>query len=164
MKLIRTLLLVIVAVPALAVVAGQLGAFRGRAPEGLGVQGGRLAPPARTPNSVTSQPGLEANPSLGYDPRIAPLRYAGDPAAAMQKLADLVAATEGTQILIRRPDYLYAQATTRLMKFTDDVEFYLDAPAGVIQVRSASRLGEGDMGVNRARIEALRARFETGPK
>lgn len=162
MKIIPTVLLVIVAVPVVAVIAGQLGAFRGRAPDSLGVRDGRLAPPARTPNSVTSQPDSAASRSPGYDPRIAPLRFAGDPAAAMQKLADLVAATEGTQIITRQPDYLYAQATTRLMKFIDDVEFYLDAPAGLIQVRSASRVGKGDMGVNRARIEALRARFETG--
>ncbi len=164
MKIIQTLLLVVVAVPVVAVVAGQLGAFRGRTPDGLGVKDGRLAPPATTPNSVTSQPRPEANRTLGYDPAIAPLRFTGDPAAAMQKLSALVAATEGTQVITSRPDYLYAQATTRLMKFTDDVEFYVDAPASVIQVRSASRVGKGDMGVNRARIEALRARFKTAAR
>ena len=42
-------------------------------------------------------------------------------------------------------------------KFVDDAEFWADLPNGVVQVRSASRLGEGDFGVNRERIEALRA-------
>jgi uncharacterized protein (DUF1499 family) len=60
------------------------------------------------------------------------------------------------------PDYLYAQCSTRWLKFTDDVEFYLDASAGVIHVRSASRIGRSDLGVNRARVEALRARFAAG--
>lgn len=54
-------------------------------------------------------------------------------------------------------DYLYAQFTTRWLGFMDDVEFWLDRRAGVIHVRSASRLGRRDFGVNRARVEALRA-------
>ena len=55
-----------------------------------------------------------------------------------------------------RGDYLYAQYTSRLMKFVDDVEFWFDPAAGVVQVRSASRLGEKDFGVNRARVESIR--------
>ncbi|HEY9596037.1 MAG TPA: DUF1499 domain-containing protein, partial [Cyanophyceae cyanobacterium] len=45
------------------------------------------------------------------------------------------------------------------MGFVDDVEFFLDDNANVIQVRSASRLGESDLGVNRKRIETIRAEF-----
>jgi uncharacterized protein (DUF1499 family) len=48
---------------------------------------------------------------------------------------------------------------TRLMRFVDDAEFYLDEKAGVIHVRSASRLGSSDFGVNRARIESIRAKL-----
>ena len=43
------------------------------------------------------------------------------------------------------------------MGFVDDVEFTYDDKDGVIQLRSASRLGRGDFGVNRRRIEAIRA-------
>ena len=162
MKILRLVVLLVVAVPTLVVVAGQLGAFRGTRPEGLGVRGGQLMPPRDTPNSVSSQAPPDASRVLGYDPRIAPLRYTGDPAAAMQKLAALLASTPGCVVVTNLPGYIYAQATTRLLKFTDDLEFYLDASAGVIQVRSASRLGKGDLGTNRARIESLRARFEAG--
>jgi uncharacterized protein (DUF1499 family) len=56
-------------------------------------------------------------------------------------------------------NYLYAEYRTRLMRFVDDVEFVHDAKAGVIHVRSASRLGRRDFGVNRARVEALRRRI-----
>ena len=49
------------------------------------------------------------------------------------------------------------------MKFVDDVEFWFDPKAQVIQVRSASRVGEGDMGVNRKRIEAVRAALAAAP-
>jgi uncharacterized protein (DUF1499 family) len=54
-------------------------------------------------------------------------------------------------------DYLYAQFTTRFMKFVDDVEFWFDPAHSVIQLRSASRVGRRDLGVNRKRIEAVRA-------
>jgi len=45
------------------------------------------------------------------------------------------------------------------MKFVDDLEFWFDADSGVIQVRSASRVGRSDFGLNRRRIEDLRARL-----
>ena len=57
----------------------------------------------------------------------------------------------------QRDGYVYAEFETRWMKFIDDAEFLLDASAQVIHVRSASRLGRKDFGVNRSRIESLRA-------
>ena len=63
--------------------------------------------------------------------------------------------------MIRRDgSYLYAEFRTKVMRFVDDVEFLFDEKAGLIHVRSASRLGRRDFGVNRARVEALRARIE----
>jgi uncharacterized protein (DUF1499 family) len=56
-------------------------------------------------------------------------------------------------------NYLYAEFTTPIMRFVDDVEFLLDKDAKVIHVRSASRLGESDLGVNRKRIETLRTKL-----
>jgi uncharacterized protein (DUF1499 family) len=60
----------------------------------------------------------------------------------------------------QEPVYLYAQCRTKLLNYTDDIEFYLDEQAGVIHVRSASRLGHSDLGANRKRIEAWRQRFD----
>jgi uncharacterized protein (DUF1499 family) len=77
----------------------------------------------------------------------------------MEKLASALSKTERTVLVNREPGYIYAQSTTALLKFTDDVEFWLDKPNGVIQVRSSSRLGQKDFGVNRARIESIRARL-----
>ena len=62
-----------------------------------------------------------------------------------------------SDLIKSEPGYLYAQFTTKLMKYVDDVEFWFDPAANAIQVRSASRVGRGDMGVNRKRIEAVRA-------
>ena len=69
----------------------------------------------------------------------------------------------GASIVESRPDYLRAQFTTRLMKFVDDVEFWFDPATGAIQVRSASRVGRKDFGVNRQRVERLRARLAEAP-
>lgn len=124
--------------------------FVGARPTSLGVHQGQLSPCPPSPNCVVSQ----GNPDASH--AIAPLTYSGEPARAMAQLADLIAALPRTQILEQTPTYLYAEFTSRWLGFVDDGEFYLDQPAGVIQVRSASRLGESDLGVNRDRIETLR--------
>jgi len=95
--------------------------------------------------------------NLSVDAGVKPLRYADDGRAAIRRLATILRAMERTVLVTDGPGYLYAQSTTQLMRYTDDVEFYLDEAAGVIQVRSASRIGHGDRGVNRARVEAIRA-------
>ena len=69
----------------------------------------------------------------------------------------------GAKVVKSDSDYLYAQYTTPLMNFVDDVEFWYDPQAQAIQVRSASRIGKGDMGVNRKRIEAVRAALASSP-
>lgn len=126
--------------------------FAGKRPEHLGVSNGRLAPLKRSPNGVSSQ--ADPADSVHYVP---PLAFKGDAAAAMQRLRALVERQPRTAILESRADYLRAEFATPLMGFVDDVEFYCDG--AVIQVRSASRLGYSDLGVNRARIEALRKAF-----
>ena len=63
---------------------------------------------------------------------------------------------QGSTVIRHEGGYLYAEFRTRLMRFVDDVEFAYDPKAGVIHVRSASRLGRRDFGVNRRRVEALR--------
>jgi uncharacterized protein (DUF1499 family) len=90
---------------------------------------------------------------------MAPLQFAGDADKAMDKLQGVLSATDRTVVITRETDYLYAQSSTALLKFTDDLEFLLDRPAGVIQLRSASRLGRKDFNVNRERIEKIRAQF-----
>jgi uncharacterized protein (DUF1499 family) len=125
------------------------------------VQGGRLKAPSDTPNSVSSQADLwPQHPQQAYA-RIAPLA-APDGTAALARLKALVEATPGATVVDARPDYLYARFSTRWLKFVDDAEFWFDPAAGVIQVRSASRLGRKDFGVNRARVEALRAALGPG--
>lgn len=90
--------------------------------------------------------------------RIEPLSYTGDAAAARQKLEAVLAEMPNARIAEARADYLHAVFTTPRMKYRDDLELLVQ-PDGVIQVRSISRFGYRDFGVNRARVEALRAAF-----
>ncbi len=124
--------------------------FSGRRPGDLGVRDGRLKPCPGKPNCVCSQ-------AEGGYAAIAPLTLQGDAEAAMQALAEIVAAETGATIIEQQGDYLRAEFRTALMGFVDDVEFWCDRDAGCIHLRSASRLGYSDMGVNRKRIERLRA-------
>ena len=142
-----------------ALVAARLGAFSGKAPAHLGVHDGKLKPPAKTPNSVSSQADLWPEAVQKDNARIPPIASQGDGKATMGKIAKVVEDLPGSHIVVRRDDYLYAQFTTPLMRFVDDVEFWFDPTAGVVQVRSASRVGRKDFGVNRARIENIRARL-----
>jgi len=128
--------------------------FSWKRPGNLGVKDGRLAPPKRTPNSVSSQ----ADPA-DTEHYIAPIPFSGDGAiAAVRKAVDSL---RGATVIRQEGDYLYAEFRTRIMHFVDDLEFLFDAKAGLLHVRSASRLGRRDFGVNRARVEALRARIKS---
>ncbi|WP_210546678.1 DUF1499 domain-containing protein [Rhodoferax sp. PAMC 29310] len=161
MKLLSIAATLVIALSAGVVIGGQVGILSGKTPENLGVNAGKLHPPSLNPNSVSSQAALyPEHPQREYA-SISPLTYSGDGTAAMSKLALILKSQKGTKLITSQPDYLYAQSTTAVLKFTDDVEFWLDGQNSVIQVRSASRLGRKDFGVNRARIEAIRAQFSS---
>jgi uncharacterized protein (DUF1499 family) len=160
LNMLKWLVIVALVVVILTLVAGQLGWLKGRAPDDLGVREGRLKPPSRTPNSVSSQAALHDAQLYAVDyARIDPLHYGGDGAAALDRVRRIVAAMPGAQVIESRPGYLYVQFMTRWLQFVDDTEFWLSPTEGVIHVRSASRIGRKDFGVNRARIDAIRARL-----
>lgn len=114
----------------------------GERPTTLGVVDGRLGTCPDSPNCVSSFETRESH-------RIAPLP------ATMARVRAALLAMPGAQIIREQDQYLYAEFTSSLMGFVDDVEFL--ELAGSTHVRSASRLGKSDLGVNRKRIEALRA-------
>ena len=129
-----------------------MGLFSGKRPNDLGVKGGRLKPPPRSPNAVSSQ-------SEDLSHAIAPLTYTSSAQHAMETLVKIVETTPRTRIIARTADYLYAEYSSALMGFVDDVEFWFEPNSKIIHARSASRLGHSDFGVNRARIEDVRQRF-----
>lgn len=129
----------------------QAGWFSGRPPEGLGVRDGRLKPCPETPNCVNSQDQGSA--------AVPPIAYRGSANLAWQRLATIIETMPRTTVTHKSSHYLRAEAASRLLGFLDDVEFLLDDNASVIHVRSASRLGYSDLGVNRRRIEQVRTLF-----
>ncbi len=162
MTWLRWIVGLVVALPLAVLAAGQLGLLRGKPPQGLGVRDGKLKRPSFTPNSVSSQADLHADHPMREHARIAPLPAGGGGPAAMQRLRQLIETMPGASVVEQRDDYLYARFETRALRFVDDAEFWLDPAAGVIQLRSASRIGRKDFGVNRARIEAIRTRLAAG--
>jgi len=109
-----------------------------------------LAECPASPNCVSSAE------DAGKSHYIAPIRIQGDPDAAWRALRDLLAADGRIEIVSAGDRYLHAVATTRILRFKDDVEFLLDRDAGEIAMRSASRIGYSDLGKNRRRMEAIR--------
>jgi uncharacterized protein (DUF1499 family) len=160
MVMVKWVIIIIALIVIAGLLAGQLGLLKGTPPTDLGVHEGRLKPPSKTPNSVTSQASLYPDhPQRSYAD-IAPLPANGDPDATLNRIASIVEVMDGAKMVKKEPDYLYAQFTTKLMKYVDDAEFWVDPAAGVIQVRSASRLGSSDLGVNRKRIEFIRQKLQ----
>ena len=121
--------------------------FSGTRPDNLGVKNGRLAPCKPTPNCVSSQ----ADP-VDQEHYIAPIAYSG----TMQELRRAVESMTRATVIREEGNYLYAEYKSALLGYVDDVELWLDDKARLVHVRSASRLGRSDFGVNRKRIEELR--------
>ena len=159
MLILKSILIVVAVVVIAALAAGQGGLLKGKAPGQLGVRDGRLRPPSPTPNSVSSQAGLYLEPGQRTYASVEPLPLRGSGPQTIAKLKAIVESMAGAEVVKSEPDYLYAQYTTRLMKYVDDVEFWFDPAKQMIQVRSASRLGSRDFGVNRARVDAIRLRL-----
>ncbi|VEP18804.1 conserved hypothetical protein [Hyella patelloides LEGE 07179] len=121
--------------------------FSGKRPDNLGVNNGKLVACPGSPNCVNSQSSDEQS-------KIDPL-----PAVAISKIKEVVESMERTKIVEETDNYLYAEFTSQLMGYVDDVEFYSDNSANVVHVRSASRLGQSDLGVNRKRVEEIRSKL-----
>ena len=162
-SLLKIFFIVMVGLAVALLVAGQAGMLRGAAPTDLGLKkNGQLKPPANNPNSVSSQASWHASHPFRAYADIAPMAYTGDGAAAFARAVAIVKAIPGTTMIKENPGYAYAQCQTRWLRFTDDLELALDKSARVIHVRSASRIGRGDLGVNRKRVEAIRAAMAGG--
>ncbi len=117
----------------------------------------RFAPCPDSPNCVSSYADDEAH---RVDPL--PLRAGDDdPLAAIRRV---LASMPRTKVVTEDGDYVHVTCTSLVFRFVDDLELRLDRQNGVIHVRSASRVGNGDLGVNRRRVEKLRALLESEGK
>ena len=131
-----------------------LAACSGSPPANLGVHDGRLAPCPDSPNCVSSQ-------ASDAQQRVEPLPLLGDAEQTRTRLVAMLASEPRAQLVEQDTRYLRAEFSSRVFRFVDDVEFLIGEQA--VEVRSASRLGYGDFGVNRQRIERLRQRLGQRP-
>ena len=129
-----------------------LGACSGQRPDSLGVIDGKLAPCPDSPNCVSSQ-------SDDPDHFIEPLHYEVSLETAREKLLTVIRSMKRVTIIIDQENYLRMEYRSALFRFVDDVEFFFDSSKNVIHVRSASRIGYSDLGVNRKHVEQIRTAF-----
>ena len=119
-----------------------------------GATDGRLSPCPKSPNCVSSL-------SEDTSHHVKPLRYKGTLEEAGEKLILVINSMKRSEIVTAEIEYIHATFESGLFRFVDDVEFLFDDQRKVIDLRSASRTGYSDLGVNRRRVEGIRKRFVT---
>jgi uncharacterized protein (DUF1499 family) len=92
-----------------------------------------------------------------------PIKVSGDPDQAFQRLVKLLQGQPRARLVEQTADYAHFEFTTLVFRFVDDVQLLLDREQGVIQFRSASRVGHSDLGTNRRRMNTLVKMFESLP-
>ena len=123
-----------------------LSACAGEPPQDIGVRDGKLIACPESPNCVSSYESSEEHAIAALD-------------GNLNQIQQILVAMDGANIVEQSNNYLYAEFTSSLVGYIDDVEFLYDAASNTTQVRSASRVGYSDMGANRSRVEAIRAQL-----
>jgi len=142
----------------IVLMAFALGAYSHKTPE-TGLLAGQLRACPDAPNCVCSESAKPINP-INPQHRIDPVAiHTPDRQAAWSQLMAVLTSSGGD---IRRHDatYVHATFTSRLFRFVDDLELRLDAENNIIHIRSASRVGHSDFGVNRKRVEQIRNAYD----
>ena len=112
-----------------------------------------ITPCPKTPNCVSS---------VDTDPKhfIQPLQFVGKATDARERLLNVLYSLKRVRVVASGEDFIRAEFVSAIFRFVDDVEFYLDDRNKIIHVKSASRVGYSDLGVNRRRVENIRKRFD----
>ena len=126
--------------------------FTTKAPPSIGLKDGQLAPLPKSPNAVSST-------TENKDRQVKSIPFRGDVEIAKKRLKDIIQRMARTKLVTEKDNYLHYEFRTMVFNFTDDVEFLFDESSEVIHVRSASRLGRSDFGVNKRRCEDIRKKF-----
>lgn len=123
----------------------------GKRPSQLGVNEGSLAPCPESPNCVSSQAAGEHY--------IEPIKYQASRQHAYDAMMGVLRHMKRVKIITSDENYIHAECRSRIFRFVDDLELYFPENEQIIHVRSASRVGYSDMGVNRKRVEGIRGFF-----
>ncbi len=112
----------------------------------LGHKNGQLSPLPSTPNAISSQ---------GTTNPVQALTFKQGPASTMSALLQAIHKVGHVTIISQQPNYLYVVFTSKWLRFKDDVEFYLNTEQKQVHIRSASRAGRSDLGINKKRYETI---------
>ncbi len=148
MKLLTIAIIIVAAVLLLRIAVGVFASTKAAA--NVGADKTALADCPKSPNCQSSLATRESQ-------RVAPIAFTGPAEQVIDKLAAIIDAEPRSTIEAVQADYLHATFKTRLIGYTDDVEFRFSEDKSVLNIRSASRIGKSDLGANLKRIEHLRA-------
>ena len=122
----------------------------------MGIENGQLIQCPTTPNCVNSQ----AKDKKHY---IEPILMTGTPLEVKNHILKILNELKRAKIIVAEDHYIRVEFTSKVFRFIDDLEFYFPNTKSkemTIHVRSASRVGHSDFGVNRKRIEQIRSKFK----
>lgn len=153
-KILRITLTVVAILTAVVLVRFAMLGHGSKAGQAPGLVSGSLAPCPDKPNCVCSEFGEDA---AHY---IAPLDYSG--ALAEKAFVEVLQIIRelGGEVVVSNDDYIAATFSSSLFGFVDDVEYRLDPTQKRIQIRSASRVGHSDLGVNQKRVAKITHLFD----
>ena len=117
-------------------------------PDNPGRDKGILSPCPDAPNCVSTKSGDSRH-------AMAPLPFVGTKEQSRNRIIKIISDMKGAKIIESGESYIYSQFRTRLLRFVDDVEFFLDDAARKVHFRSASRVGYYDFGLNRRRMNEI---------
>jgi len=152
---LEKLLIVVATIALLAIITFFVLGHRSQFGAAPGLADGRLQRCPGTPNCVCSEFAADAEHYI--DPLVYP---AGDAAQVLPRLKTIIGEMGGI-IQAEKPDYLAATFTSSIFRFVDDLELRIDTARNTIHLRSASRVGRGDLGANRNRVERLKDFFHS---
>tara|TARA_R110001606_G_scaffold39504_1_gene108879 strand:+ start:757 stop:1212 length:456 start_codon:yes stop_codon:yes gene_type:complete len=121
-------------------------------PEGLGVTEGELLSCPPSPNCVSTQASTE-----DVDHYIEPIVYTGDRMKTQLLIESFILNKGNAHLVSSTLGYVHFEVKSPLIGYIDDVEFYLPAADSVVHIRSASRIGYSDFGVNRERVRQIQS-------
>jgi uncharacterized protein (DUF1499 family) len=154
MNKLEKILIIIASISLLVIIALFIFGYMSHSGQAPGLVGGQLKPCPDKPNCVNSEFESDAK---HY---IEPLVYSADEAERVMPRLKAIIYEMGGSIQVEETDYLAATFTSSVFRFVDDLELRIDADQKTIHLRSASRVGHGDGGVNRKRVEFLKKSFQ----
>jgi len=120
-----------------------------KTPDSIGIRDGKLSECPDKPNCVSSMAKDKSH-------MIEPFKYSSDSISAKNAILETIRSQDRAVIITDNDNYIHAEFRSKIFRFVDDVEFLIDDKSKTVHIRSASRTGYSDMGVNRKRMESIR--------